>query len=541
MKIYCICSTVLCSIFVAIPVQAQYVLVDDTEVTALDVFQECDVCPEMIVLPLGDFIMGGPIGDSINGLVMLDGKLTMVEVGHPAIGADERPLHSVVIDIPIAMGGNEITHDQWMACVDDGGCGGHLPRDTVLSINEVRERVETTVRGSHPVIDVSNLDAQAYVTWLNEKVGVDAYRLPTEAEWEYANRAGTQTRFAQGDQLSSDQANFSGEGTETMTAVKRPDLLSRRAPVHVDDLNAANSWGLRHMSGNVIERTRSCYTEEYRGWSTSSEWLRQSLVSSCKRVSRGGGYNTGMDYLRVASRGSALEDSSFTWADGSSGVVADAFFETDTLNTVAIVPDDFTFHADVFKLPRFEGMGTLASSWVALSLDDALQQQAIDLVAQASTGDIVGFRTAFEDFVMAWGRADDVAAGSRGPNIDARHMTFLENVFDEAFSQGNLGTQAGAQLTEGVINLLDVMAVQFLEQVVVSNALFCSSDVATFDALLTDNPLAGIVEADISTAFIEIVANYEAGIFTSDSAPLEQCRLNHGFQLQQKPSEIFLL
>jgi formylglycine-generating enzyme required for sulfatase activity len=62
----------------------------------------------MIVLPLGSFTMGGPIGDSINGLVVLDGKLRMVEVGHPAIGADERPLHEVEIDIPIAMGRNEI-------------------------------------------------------------------------------------------------------------------------------------------------------------------------------------------------------------------------------------------------------------------------------------------------------------------------------------------------------------------------------------------------------------------------------------------------
>lgn len=288
--------------------QAQYVLEDESEVAALDIFQECDVCPEMIVLPLGDFLMGGPIGDSINGLVMLDGKLTMVEVGHPAIGSDERPLHRVVIDIPIAMSKNEVTRDQWMACVDDGGCDGYVPRDTVLSINKARERVETILQGSHPVIDVSYLDAQAYVAWLNEKVGVDAYRLPTEAEWEYAARSGTQTRFAQGDELTSDQANFLGSGTEQLTGVARPDLLSRRVPVPVDDLDATNDWGLRHMSGNVIEQTRSCYTSEYAGWSTSSEWLRQSIVDRCKRVFRGGGYSTAMDFTRVASRGSGDED-----------------------------------------------------------------------------------------------------------------------------------------------------------------------------------------------------------------------------------------
>lgn len=287
---------------------AQYLLKDGTKVAPLDVFQECDVCPEMIVLPLGGFTMGGPIGDSINGLVMLDGELAMVPVGHPAIGADERPLHHVDIDIPIAMGRNEVTRDEWMACVKGGGCGGHIPKDTVVYVNDEHKRVEVVVRGRHPVIDVSYRDIQAYVAWLNKKVGTDAYRLPTEAEWEYAARAGTQTRFAQGDELTSNQANFLGSATERLTGVARPDLLSRRAPVPVDELDAANAWGLRHMSGNVIERTRSCYTDEYAGWSTSSEWLRQSMVDNCERVSRGGGYNTGMDTARVASRGDADEN-----------------------------------------------------------------------------------------------------------------------------------------------------------------------------------------------------------------------------------------
>ncbi|MEM8787040.1 MAG: formylglycine-generating enzyme family protein [Pseudomonadota bacterium] len=281
----------------------------DSDLAPLDSFQECDACcPEMIVLPLSDFIMGGPIGDSINGLVAIDGKLAMVEVGHPAIGADERPLHRVEIDIPIAMGRNEVTYDQWMACVEDGGCGGHVPNNIVLMIDEERRRVEIPVLGSHPVIDVSYFDAQAYVAWLNAKIGVDAYRLPTEAEWEYAARAGTQTRFAQGDAPTSDQANFNGRGTEKMTGMPHPHLVSRRVPVPVEELDAANQWGLRHMSGNVIEQTRSCYTDSYAGWSTSSEWLRQSMVSICKRVFRGGGFHTAMDYLRVASRGSGNEE-----------------------------------------------------------------------------------------------------------------------------------------------------------------------------------------------------------------------------------------
>ncbi|MFY2823792.1 formylglycine-generating enzyme family protein [Ruegeria sp. MALMAid1280] len=290
------------------PAQAQYRIADGTQVDDLEMFQECDVCPEMIVLPLGEFTMGGPIGDSINGLVILDGKLAMVEVGHPAIGADERPLHRVEIDIPIAMGRNEITYDQWMACVNDGGCGGHVPENIILHLNDAGKHVETPVHGNHPVVDVSYWDTLAYIEWLNEKAGTDAYRLPSEAEWEYAARAGTQTRFAQGDELTSDQANFFGLGTEQMSGVPRPDLLSRRVPVPVDELDAANAWDVRHMSGNVIEQTRSCYTKDYAGWTTSSEWLLQSETESCKRVSRGGAFNTGMDYIRVASRGSGSED-----------------------------------------------------------------------------------------------------------------------------------------------------------------------------------------------------------------------------------------
>ncbi|MEJ8562356.1 hypothetical protein QTO30_14720 [Yoonia sp. GPGPB17] len=189
------------------------------------------------------------------------------------------------------------------------------------------------------------------------------------------------------------------------------------------------------------------------------------------------------------------------------------------LDTVALVPDDFTYHADAFILPGFVGVGSLASSWVALSQDDALRQQAINLVAQASSGDITGFRAAFEDFVLAWGDADDVAAGSRGPYIDARYLTFLENVFDESFaggSGGNPQTRAGAQMTEGMTNLLDTMAAEFLAKVALSNAALNSSDDATFDALLLSNPLTDIFDVNIATSFSEIVADYDAGTFSID-------------------------
>ncbi|WP_170759577.1 formylglycine-generating enzyme family protein [Ruegeria lacuscaerulensis] len=278
---------------------------DGTVVAPLDVFQECNVCPEMIVLPLGEFIMGGPPGESRLNVHYELGNIRPVTPDDPYIAIHEGPLHPVKIDIPVAMGRNEVTYDQWMACVNDGGCGGHVPQDYILMPRGPREKIV----GNHPVTDVSFLDAVSYTGWLNSKIGSDVYRLPTEAEWEYAARAGTQTPFAQGEEVTTDQVNFLGSATEIMLDEKRPNLVTRGKPVPVDELDAANGWGLRHMSGNVIERTLSCWTETYESWQSSSLYLEKALLPGCEfRVTRGGGYFTAMDYARVAVRGSGKED-----------------------------------------------------------------------------------------------------------------------------------------------------------------------------------------------------------------------------------------
>ncbi|MDB9808880.1 MAG: formylglycine-generating enzyme family protein [Loktanella sp.] len=288
--------------------QDHYELSNGITVAPLEMFQECAACPEMIVLPLGDFIMGGPEDDTRYSMQMVDGKVAIVQRGNPFETKDERPLHKVKMDMLIAMGRNEITYDQWMACVDDGGCGGYEPKGTVLWITPDREVLEVPNVGKHPVTDVSYLDAVSYADWLNEKVGADVYRIPTEAEWEYAARGGTQTRFGQGDDVTTDQVNFNGQAEARMSGVPRPDLVFRAKPVEVDMVDAANNWGLRHMSGNVVEITSSCKTDHYFGWSTGSEWLEKSVAASCYRATRGGGYPFSLDLVRVASRGGARED-----------------------------------------------------------------------------------------------------------------------------------------------------------------------------------------------------------------------------------------
>lgn len=288
------------------PVAADYLLTDGTTVEPLEIFQECDICPEMIALPLGEFLMGGPPGESKNNIHWDVGNIRPVTPDDPYIAFQEGPVHPVLIDIPVAMGRNEVTYDEWMACVEDGGCGGYVPQDYVLQANAPRAKIV----GKHPVITVSYDDALAYTEWLNSRVGAEVYRLPTEAEWEYAARAGTQTPFAQGEEITTDQANFLGSATEIMLGEKRPDLVSRGKPVPVDELSAANDWGLRHMSGNVAEQTMSCWTETYDGWETSSLYLQKTRSTDCERlVTRGGAYPTAMDISRVAGRGSSLPNS----------------------------------------------------------------------------------------------------------------------------------------------------------------------------------------------------------------------------------------
>jgi formylglycine-generating enzyme required for sulfatase activity len=293
----------------------------------LDVFRDCDVCPEMIELPLGEFVMGAPEDEFRRNVVFCDGAFHPVTPERPFVKEDEGPQHQVKIDIPIAIGRNEVTYAEWMACVDDGGCRGYIPDNEIppveaieaisLSLADDRfgsaeynkaiaraiaDDTNLLISGNFPVVYVSYPDAQLYVDWLNTKLSTDSYRLPTEAEWEYAARAGTTTRFAQGDEVTSVQANFSGEDTKTALRAPQADFLTRGFPAPVGELDAGNAWGIRHTSGNVSEITLSCYSERYAGWSTSSEWLARSFAKTCDRSVRGGSYAHAIDLARVAWR-----------------------------------------------------------------------------------------------------------------------------------------------------------------------------------------------------------------------------------------------
>ena len=204
------------------------------------------------------------------------------------------------MDIPFAMARNEVTYDQWMACVLDGGCGGYVPHETVFQNGSAPYRVKVT--GSYPVLFISYFDAQSYVEWLNKKTGSHAYRLPTEAEWEYAARAGTTTKFPTGDTITSDQANFSKASSEFVMQMYMPELSDREIPVKVEEMDAVNAWGLRHMMGNAAEWTSSCHTARLPELSTTSEWLNAADQTCDKKVLRGGDWMGPIDMMRSASR-----------------------------------------------------------------------------------------------------------------------------------------------------------------------------------------------------------------------------------------------
>lgn len=277
-----------------------YGISDGRQVAPLDLFKECEQCPEMIVMPLGSFMMGATAEESRNPFDFYGKNATMTrrEPDDIHIIPHEHPRHEVEMDVPFAIGRNEVTYAEWVQCVDAGGCS-HNPEHKILRLGGY-----TLLGPEHPVINVSFEDVQEYLSWLNSLVGAELYRLPTEAEWEYAAKAGTQTRYAQDAEVTSQQANFSGDATETTLGVERPDLKDLGLSVPVSELDAANCWGLRHMSGNVAELTQSCWTDTHIGLERDSEYLSFDYGdAACWMVWKGGSYTTAMDGLRPAARG----------------------------------------------------------------------------------------------------------------------------------------------------------------------------------------------------------------------------------------------
>jgi formylglycine-generating enzyme required for sulfatase activity len=140
------------------------------------------------------------------------------------------------------------------------------------------------------VINVSWDDAKEYVAWISAKAGAP-YRLLTEAEWEYAARAGTQTAYSWGEKIGRGNANCNGCGSQ----------WDARQPAPVGSF-APNAFGLYDMAGNVWEWVEDCYHDDYDGAPTdSSAWTVDGDCSN--RVVRGGSWDSNPQSLRSANRG----------------------------------------------------------------------------------------------------------------------------------------------------------------------------------------------------------------------------------------------
>ena len=222
-------------------------------------FKDCSGCPEMVMLPAGSFMMGSPPGE--------DGR-----------NDDEGPQHRVTIEKPFAVGKFTVTFDEWAACVSGGGCKGNpSPSDAGWG------------KGRRPVITVSFDDAKEYVEWLSQKTG-KKYRLLSEAEWEYAARAGTRTRYFWGDNVGSNNANCNGCGSAWDN--KKTAEVGQFQP---------NAFGLYDMAGNVWQWTEDCWNGNYNGAPDDGSAMRSGDCS--RSVFRGGSWPEPPRYLRAAARG----------------------------------------------------------------------------------------------------------------------------------------------------------------------------------------------------------------------------------------------
>lgn len=218
--------------------------------------------PQMVVIPAGQFQMG---------CVLNDGNCEK----------DQMPPHQVMIAENFAMSVHEITFADWDTCLAKGGCNNYRPEDRWGRYNQ-------------PVNYVSWEDAKAYVAWLSESSG-EEYRLPSEAEWEYAARAGASEHYSWGSTPSNGQANCRGCGSR----------FDDDATAPVGSF-PANAFGLHDVHGNVWEWVEDCWNESYiHAPADGSAWMKGQCS---KRILRGGAWSSNQLTLRSAYRANDAAD-----------------------------------------------------------------------------------------------------------------------------------------------------------------------------------------------------------------------------------------
>lgn len=235
------------------PASADAVVAQRDQPPSLDpgeIFRDCEACPELVVVPPGDFTMGS--NDT----------------------PYEKPEHAITIRRSFAIGRREVTFAEWDQCADAGICK-HRPDDHGWG------------RGDRPAINISWDDAKLFVAWLSQKTG-QRYRLPSEAEWEYAARAGTKTPFWWGREAGTGHAQCDTCGSQT---TKQVAVTGSYRP---------NGFGLYDTAGNAAEWVEDCWNDNYRNAPRDgAAWTS----GDCRlRVLRGGNFLSKATEVRSASR-----------------------------------------------------------------------------------------------------------------------------------------------------------------------------------------------------------------------------------------------
>jgi formylglycine-generating enzyme required for sulfatase activity len=247
---------------------APHVLTADAEraLRPSQTFNECAKdCPDMVVMPAGQFLMGSA-----------DGKGS----------EDEVPVHSVSLEKPFAVAKYEVTVGEWNVCVSLGSCSS-LPGSRTMDLHK-------------PITTVTWVEAKQYVGWLSQMTG-KSYRLLSEAEWEYSARAGTTATYSFGDDVSQ-ICRFANIADMTLKRSVPPswetadcsDGYAGLAPV---GSFLPNAFGLHDMHGNVWEWVENCY-----GSYDEPVNATASPDDSCPRVLRGGAFDSLPDLVRSSNR-----------------------------------------------------------------------------------------------------------------------------------------------------------------------------------------------------------------------------------------------